>query len=210
MRFFVVIFLLLISCAGLSAAEGSLYLIPTPKKTDRLKGYFNFAKPYAIHISNADSFIVNQLQEAIEKKFNKYPAKAVGAHKINLLQVDSFNYVRFIKSEKIKSPFALGNEGYLLLIKPKGITIIANQSAGVFYGVQTLLQLINANAKNGSVPCLIIYDKPDMAMRGWQDDISRGPIPTMDFLKEEIRRMASYKLNTFTLYTEHVFKLKKH
>ena len=57
---------------------------------------------------------------------------------------------------------------------------------------------------------MVVYDRPDMAMRGWQDDISRGPIPTMDFLKEEIRRMASFKLNTFTLYTEHVFKLKKH
>jgi hexosaminidase len=57
---------------------------------------------------------------------------------------------------------------------------------------------------------MVIYDKPDFPIRGWQDDISRGPIPTMDMLKEQIRLMSAYKLNYFTLYTEHTFKLDKH
>ncbi|MBR2052065.1 MAG: family 20 glycosylhydrolase, partial [Bacteroidales bacterium] len=40
------------------------------------------------------------------------------------------------------------------------------------------------------------------------DDISRGPIPTKEFIKEEIRRLAEYKFNFFNLYTEHLFKLE--
>jgi len=47
-------------------------------------------------------------------------------------------------------------------------------------------------------------------MRGWLDDITRGPIQTLDVLKREIRTMAEYKQNWFTLYTKHVFKLEKH
>ena len=57
---------------------------------------------------------------------------------------------------------------------------------------------------------MAIYDKPNIAVRAWQDDISRGPIPTMDMLKQEIKTLASFKLNYFTLYTEQVFKLESH
>ena len=76
--------------------------------------------------------------------------------------------------------------------------------------MQTLKQLIRANATGHAIPACSITDWPMLRYRGWQDDISRGPIPTMDFLKREIRTMSEVKENFFTLYTEHVFKLKKH
>jgi hypothetical protein len=44
-----------------------------------------------------------------------------------------------------------------------------------------------------------------MEWRGVQDDISRGPIPTEDFMKGQIRTLAAYKVNMFALYMEHVF-----
>src|SRR5206468_8632377 len=99
---------------------------------------------------------------------------------------------------------------YILSVTPTEIRIASHSSAGKFYGVQTLKQLIRANCTDNSIPCCKITDWPALQYRGWQDDISRGPIPTMDFLKREIRTLSEFKLNVMTLYTEHVFKLQKH
>lgn len=103
-------------------------------------------------------------------------------------------------------------QGYCIEIKPQYIKLEAPSYKGLFYATQTLKQLFtNAylnNSKSIKLPCLVIKDYPSLEYRGWLDDISRGPIPTMDFLKKAIRTMASYKINFFNLYTEHVFKLK--
>ncbi len=189
-------------------SDTALFLIPQPKKVEIRNGSFNFSNPYAESIVNTAPFYLQQLEEAITKKFKTNPSSAV--NRIKLIKVDSADFDELIKAERLVPPFALDTEGYIISISSESISVIANENAGIFYGVQTLIQLINANSTGTTIPCMVIYDKPDMQMRGWQDDISRGPIPTLDFLKEEIRRMASFKLNTFTLYTEHVFKLKKH
>ena len=46
--------------------------------------------------------------------------------------------------------------------------------------------------------------------RGIHDDISRGPVPTLDYIKKQIRTCAAYKLNLFSLYIEHVFDYTTH
>ncbi len=106
---------------------------------------------------------------------------------------------------------AKSDEWYQLIVSPAGIEIRCSNAAGEFYARQTLKQLIRANSDaNHSIPCCEITDWPALKYRVWQDDISRGPIPTMDFLKREVRTLSELKYNAMTLYTEHVFKLKKH
>ncbi len=213
MRIFALVLILGITAVNTKAAnsDSALFLIPQPKSIEIKNGVFNFGKSYTVNIANANQFYSQQLQTAITNKFKTKEVSATKAiYKIQLLKADSAGFAQLIKTEKLSLPFDLGAEGYVLSVSSKSILIVAHENAGVFYGVQTLIQIINANSKGNTIPCLVIYDKPDMQMRGWQDDISRGPIPTLDFLKEEIRRMASFKLNTFTLYTEHVFKLKQH
>lgn len=107
-------------------------------------------------------------------------------------------------------PEKAADQGYALIVTPESIVVGARGSAGVFYGVQTLRQLIRANGLDRAIPCCRIVDWPALRYRAWQNDISRGPIPSMDTLKREIKTLSEYKLNAFTLYTEHVFKLKKH
>ena len=213
MRKYFTAFILIILCPNIISASSdtSLFLIPQPKKVELRNNVFSFNHSFSISAINTDTFYAQQLQNAIGKKFKTKPVEFTSAKfHIMLIKTDSSQLSSYLKPEKLALPFALGDEGYVISISPETIFIVATDNAGVFYGVQTLIQLINANSINNTIPCMAIYDKPDMAMRGWQDDISRGPIPTMDFLKEEIRRMASFKLNTFTLYTEHVFKLRKH
>ncbi|MCQ2284800.1 MAG: family 20 glycosylhydrolase [Bacteroidales bacterium] len=106
------------------------------------------------------------------------------------------------------------DQGYILEVTPSKILIQATTETGLFYGEQSLKQLMAHNRDKYSgevrIPCMRIVDYPLMKYRGWMDDISRGPIPNMDFLKTVIATFAQYKLNFFNLYTEHVFKLDEY
>ena len=106
------------------------------------------------------------------------------------------------------------SQGYVLTIGKKAITIEAITTQGLYYGVLSLRQLVIKavveDAKRPHIGCITVEDYPALEYRGWMDDLSRGPIPTMDFLKKEIRTMAMYKMNFFNLYTEHVFRLKSY
>lgn len=92
---------------------------------------------------------------------------------------------------------SLGDEGYTLNVSAKSITISANKPAGLFYGAQTLLQLVPAQAATQvAVPCLNATDYPRFAWRGLMLDVSRHFF-TKDEVKRYIDQMAKYKYNIF-------------
>lgn len=103
----------------------------------------------------------------------------------------------------------VGEQGYELLINKNQILLAANTPQGLFYGKQTLLQLIRGS-KHGKLEGWHIIDKPALNYRGVMDDISRGPIPNKEYMKYQIRRIAELKLNMLCYYTEHVVKTRKH
>lgn len=200
-----VLFVSSLASADTGQADQPLRLVPTPRQIAKQEGAFAVTAETQIVLKSTDpvdKFAAGQLvAEAktdldVELKVVDSPA---GNAPAIVLQRQSIN----LPAEAIA-------EGYLLNVAPDGITLQASTSAGLFYGVQTIKQLIRANATGHSLPACSIADWPMLRYRGWQDDISRGPIPTLDFLKQEIRTMAEMKENVFTLYTEHVFKLKKH
>jgi hypothetical protein len=101
---------------------------------------------------------------------------------------------------------AMHDEGYVIVPDGQGgVAVIAETSAGIFYGAQTVKQLIHGTGKDSVLLAPTLRDWPAMAHRGLSDDWSRGPIPNMDFLRREIRTLAAYKLNTFSPYFEHTF-----
>jgi len=98
----------------------------------------------------------------------------------------------------------LGAEGYELMVAKDSVVIRAPTQAGLFYGAQTLLQLLPPeilavhpiSPRQWTVPCVSIQDQPRMAWRGLMLDVSRH-----FFTKSEVEQlldsMALYKLNTF-------------
>lgn len=106
------------------------------------------------------------------------------------------------------------DQGYILQVLPNKILIQATTETGLFYGQQSVKQLMRFHCKDSSsiveIPCMKVVDYPLMKYRGWMDDISRGPIVNMEFLKSQIETFAEYKINFFNLYTEHVFKLDRY
>jgi len=110
----------------------------------------------------------------------------------------------FLESKGLKDD-SIGDQGYLLFSDNSHLIVAANSGQGLFYGVQTLRQLLRAEGKTLVFPAVSIRDWPSMEWRGVQDDISRGPIPTEEYMKRQIRTLAAYKVNLFGLYMEHVF-----
>ena len=105
-------------------------------------------------------------------------------------------------------------QAYKLTINRNFIRMEATTATGLFYATQSLKQLYRysflSNKGKIFIPCMTITDWPNFKIRAWQDDISRGPIVSMEYLKSLIPQMAECKLNAFSLYTEHTFKTKCH
>jgi hexosaminidase len=101
----------------------------------------------------------------------------------------------------------LGKEGYDLIVTPKNITIKANEAAGIFYGVQTLLQLfpkdiedtVRATNVRWTAPCVNISDYPRFGWRGLMFDVSRHFF-TKDQVKRFIDDMVRYKFNLLHMH----------
>ena len=99
-------------------------------------------------------------------------------------------------------------QGYELSIHPSGVHLVAGTPAGLFYGVMTLIQIIQQCGHQ--LPALRIRDWPDFPHRGVMLDISRDKVPTMETLFALIDLLASWKVNQFQLYTEHTFAYRHH
>lgn len=97
----------------------------------------------------------------------------------------------------------MDEQEYTLLVRKEGICITGGSSCGIFYGIQTLRQIIRQ--VGCCVPYMIIVDHPQILHRGFYHDVTRGRIPTMEYLKKLVDRMAYYKLNQLQLYMEHTF-----
>lgn len=182
----------------------SLKIIPTPQVISYHHTMLPIPKEIGVDFS---SFIPNHRQQFIFSQLQ-----------------DEFLQIQFYKQvKKMKAPFVIafsftsdstdiGTQGYRLVIDRNGIAVSACSDRGIFYGYQTVRQILREallnRPINPTVRAVEIIDYPALPYRGWMDDVSRGPIPSLDFLKEEIRTLASYKMNCMTLYTEHLFRSK--
>ena len=91
------------------------------------------------------------------------------------------------------SSIVTGNEAYRIEIDKKGVPLSANTETGIFYGLQTLLQLLN-NGDNKTLPALTINDSPRFPYRGLHLDVSRHFFDK-EFVKKQLNAMAYFKMN---------------
>ena len=99
------------------------------------------------------------------------------------------------KTTQLPSP-----ESYTLSVTSQRIEIRATSGAGLFYGMQTLLQLMQpASTGSYSVPSVEIEDTPRFAYRGLMLDVSRH-FSTKEFIKKQIDALAYYKINRLHLH----------
>jgi len=92
----------------------------------------------------------------------------------------------------------LGLEGYRIDIRMSGIGITGATEVGVFYGIQSLIQLIPAEGPV-EFACVVIEDQPRFAWRGVMLDVSRHFMP-IEFLRKMVDLLAMHKMNTLHLH----------
>lgn len=109
------------------------------------------------------------------------------------------NYIRFVLNDTIKIPL----EGYILKVDKNLVSIFSNNEQGLFYGLQTLYQLLPPEifSKNKlklpvTIPGVNIKDYPRFPYRGMHLDVSRHFFPK-EFIKKYIDLIAFHKMNTF-------------
>ena len=98
----------------------------------------------------------------------------------------------------------LGEEGYAVRIADR-VSISAPKAKGLYWATRTILQMTEQNSDQ-ALPKGAVRDYPDYAIRGFMMDCGRKFIP-MDFLRDYVKMMAYYKMNTFQVHlNDNAFK----
>ncbi len=188
-------FLLLLFLFTLTRVYGQnpvVTLIPQPVELQQSDGVFMLTKAATLSYNNAD---VSKMAEMFAKKINTATGFAIKAQ-----QAKTGTIMLSLNKAPVEK---LGKEGYALESTAKGVVITANEPAGLFYGMQTLLQLLPKEIESKSeinmtwsVPLVKITDYPRFGWRGLMLDVSRNFF-TKEEVKEYIDQLSRYKFNTF-------------
>ncbi|MES2330672.1 MAG: family 20 glycosylhydrolase [Bacteroidota bacterium] len=183
-----IIFLLFAGC--ILHAQTQLSIIPKPVEINQAPGFFTIDPQVSLQIA-ADQVALKPAADFFVGAVNdisgiKIPVNKTSRKKITLSVVKNF---------------PLNNEGYYLTVTPAAVKITAKSYAGIFYGLQSLLQTFPQVRTNAvlQVPCMEIRDEPRFKWRGMHLDVSRHFFSPA-VIKNYIDLMAMYKLNTFHLH----------
>ncbi|HEY6900257.1 MAG TPA: family 20 glycosylhydrolase [Puia sp.] len=184
-------------CLGFTAFSQEA-LIPVPVSQQQKSGVFVLPRSIVIEAHDPQS-LGNTLQDL--KGHLSIPT----GYTVTTTASNSGATIRLILNTSADSQ--LGAEGYTLDVSPRTIQIRANQPAGLFYGVQTLLQLLpkeiesrrKVTKESWTIPCQIITDYPRFGWRGLMLDVSRHFF-TKQQVKDFIDEMVKYKFNLLHMH----------
>lgn len=178
----------LISCKA-EVPRPEVKLIPLPAMLIDQEGTFQFLPETPIVANKAEALKVVAF-------FTRHLEDFYGIqHVVKLSASEPKNGISF----KIDENSGLEKEAYNLSVTPKGITLVASAPNGLFYGIQTLIQLMPSSKKKLTevvFPAVEIKDSPRFAWRGLHLDVCRHFMPK-DFVKKYLDYMAMHKFNTF-------------
>lgn len=178
---FSIIFLFLISINPLFSQN--LPLVPYPRKVATSDKYFEFNKNTVIVFSKGMEKEASYLKEEFKFRFG------IEIKSLEETARVKSNFIHlYTKADSVQSK-------YRLEVNPQYIDICGSDAAGVFYGVQTLLQLIPFD-KETKIQSVEIEDYPGFSWRGMHLDCSRHFF-TVNEVKRYIDYLAMYKMNVF-------------
>ncbi|MEG9436070.1 beta-N-acetylhexosaminidase [Edaphobacter sp. HDX4] len=217
MRFFSPVPLLLAALSVSCLAQSPLKLIPIPRE---LQAGTSQPLSQGIQITCAspcapdDSFAVEDLKSyLISQGINissTAPVNILVARYGSPISRSILTDASPGKQSQADFPADMKAEGYAIIPDGKGLAITAASGSGIFYGLQTVKQLVTGYGTTATLHTATIRDWPAMEYRGLSDDLSRGPFPTLEFQKKQIRVMAAYKINIYSPYFEHTMQYTGH
>lgn len=185
------VFIVLLFAFAKAYAQETIRIIPQPAELRQGQGSTELTNSSTVGYDSEES---RKVAEVFTAKFNKASGYTLSASR------GGEKTVNFIINKKPDT--RLGSEGYLLESGDYGIRITANQQSGLFYGLQTLFQLLPAEIEGKgtqsikwTVPSIMITDYPRFGWRGLMLDVSRHFFSKED-VKSYIDNMVKYKYNT--------------
>lgn len=215
MRLIVSFFLLLVVSANISAqsiegtsetfsnnepvANTEIAIIPEPVSVIKQTGHFIL--PANITIQAGRSAELKQTIAFLQERLTT----ATGHYVTTISSPSPTATFKLILNEKTDA--SIGAEGYQLSVGLKQVTIRANKPAGLFYGVQTLMQLLPKEIESKelvkgikwTIPCVEVTDYPRLGWRGLMFDVARHFF-TKQEVKQYIDAMVRYKYNILHLH----------
>jgi hexosaminidase len=195
------------SAARSQSTPSRLLLIPMPREI-KAQGELPLRGAVKIHssINKKDMFASQDLATTLHEHGIVRRTAGGSGITIELLHLDTPQARKVLLWEHLDFTAAMHDEGYILVSRGNIFYDIGATATGIFYGVQTIKQLILGQGRNAVLRKVVVRDWPAMRYRGQDDDVSRGPFPTLDYQKSQIRRFASYKLNIYSPYFENTLQ----
>ena len=170
-----------------------IYITPIPVELVQNEGRFKLSKKTTFASSDTSGNKVAAYFASKIKKSTGYKLKIQN-------KKPSSNFIHL----QIMTDIPVNDEGYLLDVTPKGIEIQAKSPQGLFYGMQTVMQLLPAEIEcdtlvkeiEWSLPAVSIQDEPRFGYRGMHLDVCRH-FRDVDFIKKQLDVLAMFKINTF-------------
>lgn len=193
-NFLYLIVILIFITSNFTLASG---IIPQPQELKASEGHFVFNKKTTIYADDTMYETANYLSNALQGAMG-YKLKVVKQSKLKSKYKNAIVLTKTTAS-------SLGAEGYTLNVNKSGVFINSENSAGAFYGVQSLLQLLPVqivmktscnSVKKWTVPFVEIKDKPRFAWRAFMLDESRY-FKGKEVVKQLLDQMAMHKMNVF-------------
>lgn len=184
MKKIIFLFLIFVSVFLQAQTPPSFNVIPLPYSYSAVNENFKLDSTVFIHLNNNKlTPVVTYLTDFVKKVYKvnlKFTSKLI-SNSIEIIYDSTYENM----------------EGYMMTMNKNKIQINGS-TAGIFYGVQSLIQLFvyNQNEKSISIPCYNIVDQPRFSWRGMHLDCSRHFFPVME-IERYLDVMALYKLNTF-------------
>ena len=199
-----------------ASADETVQVIPAPRSLERTGEDFPLTKGARVVLADpkseedrfaAQDFIDDMRETAgVELRFGS----GGGKDRILVGLLSTPRVREAVERSHADAPQDLSEEGYVLAADARGVVVAGRTAAGTFYGLQTLKQLVRGEGGAARVQGVRVADWPAMRWRAVSDDISRGPVPTLEYFKRQIRAEAMFKLNMHSLYMEHVLRYDSH
>ena len=186
-------------------------VIPVPQKVELNGGDFEFGSGWRLDLGpgvKPDDVAIESLRDGLSSRFGVTLEKAGEEHDAGgtiTLTIQPGGVPIGLATDRNRR--ALEEQAYKLELASRAIRITANADAGLFYGVETLVQLVKPASGRLCLPAGVITDWPDLELRNilWEDLFH---VEHVDVLKEALRQAAFYKINGFVLKLDDHFQYK--
>ena len=173
-------------------SQAAIAIIPQPAQLTPGAGSFALTPDTRIYVGPK-----NEELRRIGQALSEEIGRATGVPPPVVPAAPPAQSMGFIYLTLTPAPDTLGAEGYRLSVQPTRVVLAAHQLAGLFWGTQTIRQLLPpSRGAAASLPAVEVVDKPRYSWRGMHLDVCRHFFP-VEFVKQYIDYLALHKLNTF-------------